>query len=446
MLKSLKTTRSSRAPARHKAMCRESSPMVNFGASRFAQAASRSDNLLAFNLLVTCASQDLAVKPFAMSESALQALSYLQIRKVSHRYGKTVALRSVCLNAAKSEILALLGPSGSGKSTLLGAIAGIVKPEEGEILVNGRNLLGSPPEARKLGMVFQDYALWPHMTVAQNIAFPLRARGCPQREIKTKVATALRRVGLPGLDERRPHELSGGQQQRVALARAIVGDVQLLLLDEPLSALDPATRSTVRSELAEILRRLDMTTVIVTHDREEAFELAHRIAVLVDGEIQQHATPEVIYECPANVTVARFMGVNVLSVQALDEGRVRLRGERTELALPLYDNKQPSHVAIVPERTSIVRDPAGLQNVIPAKLLKAQYRGGDYRLQVRVGAETEGQIIEVRSKSSPEAESVYVHLPVEAIHVISALAVAESAAMHGAIAPDPLTALKEEPV
>ena len=164
--------------------------------------------------------------------------------------------------------MALLGPSGSGKSTLLAAIAGIVKPHAGEILVDGRNLLDLPTEARGLGMVFQDYALWPHMTVAQNVAFPLRARKYPSRAISDRVDGALKRVGLQGFELRRPHQLSGGQQQRVALARAIAAETQLLLLDEPLSALDPATRSSVRGELAEILRKLDLTTIIVTHDRE----------------------------------------------------------------------------------------------------------------------------------------------------------------------------------
>lgn len=353
-----------------------------------------------------------------MSASHLPDVSYLQIRNLSHRYGKTSALQSVSLNAAKSEIVGLLGPSGSGKSTLLAAIAGIIRPADGKILVDGRNLFDFPPEARGLGMVFQDYALWPHMSVAQNIAFPLRARGRPYREIKIQVNKALRRVGLEGFEERRPHQLSGGQQQRVALARAIVAEVQLLLLDEPLSALDPATRCTIRSELAEILRSLDLTTVIVTHDREEAFELADRIAVLVDGQIQQHAEPQEIYERPANVTVATFMGVNVLSVEALGENRARLGGGSDQLELPPYGGETPTHVAIVPERTSIIHDPAGLKNVIQGRLVKTQYRGGDYRLQVRIGGAPNGQIVEARSKTAPSGESVYLHLPVEGIHII----------------------------
>ena len=367
----------------------------------------------------------------------------MQVRNISHRYDQKLALQSVSLDAARSEILALLGPSGSGKSTLLAAIAGIIKPGAGEIVVGGRNLLDLPPEARGLGMVFQDYALWPHMTVAQNIAFPLRARGYPSGEIKIQVERALRRVGLEGFEKRRPHELSGGQQQRIALARAIVAEVRLLLLDEPLSALDPATRSTIRGELAEILRRLDLTTVIVTHDREEAFELADRIAVLVDGEIQQHAEPEVIYERPANVTVARFMGVNVLSLDAFADGKAQLSGGPARLELPADAGEIRSHVAIVPERTTVTHDPGGLKNVIPGHLLKTQYRGGDYRLQVRIGNAQDGQIIEARSQTAPRGELLYVHLPVEAIHVIPQSAMTRRLQVNQPSTNQVLAALKE---
>src|SRR5918999_2611715 len=156
------------------------------------------------------------------------ALAFLAIENVTHRYGQKAALKNVSLQAQKSDIVALLGPSGSGKSTLLAAIAGIIRPSAGRITVGGQNLLDLPPEARGLGMVFQDYALWPHMTVAQNVAFPLRSRGYPPREINARVEEALKRVGLHGFERRRPHELSGGQQQRVALARAVVAETQLL--------------------------------------------------------------------------------------------------------------------------------------------------------------------------------------------------------------------------
>ncbi len=345
-------------------------------------------------------------------------VSYLQIRNLSHRYDQKLALSNISLDVAKSEILALLGPSGSGKSTLLAAIAGIVKPLAGEILIGGRSLLNLPPEARGLGMVFQDYALWPHMTVSQNIAFPLRARKYPSVVVNQRVDEALKRVGLQGFELRRPHQLSGGQQQRVALARAIAAETQLLLLDEPLSALDPATRSSVRGELAEILRQLHLTTIIVTHDREEAFELADRIAVLVDGEIQQHGGPQEVYERPANIVVARFMGVNVLSLEALCSTTGQLDGAGGHFELPNLNGVKPSRIAIVPERTWTVSLAGGLNNVIPGQLVKGQYRGGEYRLHVRVGNGSDGEIIEARSKTAPTGERLFVHLPVEAIHVI----------------------------
>jgi ABC-type Fe3+/spermidine/putrescine transport system ATPase subunit len=362
-----------------------------------------------------------------MPSTEFSAGSYLEIKNISHRYGDNVALDQVSLETDRSEILALLGPSGSGKSTLLAAIAGIIKPNAGQIFVGGRNLLELPPESRGLGMVFQDYALWPHMTVAQNVAFPLRSRNYPPREINARVEETLRRVGLYGLERRRPHELSGGQQQRVALARAVVAETQLLLLDEPLSALDPATRTSVRGELADILRNLDLTTVIVTHDREEAFELADRIAVLIDGQIQQHSKPQEVYERPANLRVAQFMGLNVLPVQILSDGQAQLNRSQRRLDIPGGASEGPGHLAIVPERTWVTDDYAEGKNVVQAHLVKTQYRGGEYRLQVKVGDPNAGWIIEARSKEAPQEESLYVHLPTEAIHVIQESAVAERA-------------------
>lgn len=345
--------------------------------------------------------------------------SFLQIKNITHLYGQKAALRSVSLDARKSEVLALLGPSGSGKSTLLAIIAGILKPSEGKILLDGRDLLQFAPEVRGLGMVFQDFALWPHMTVAQNVGFPLRARRRPAAEIKLRAEEALKRVGLQGFEERRPHELSGGQQQRVALARAVVAETQLLLLDEPLSALDPATRSSVRSELADILRKLDLTTIIVTHDREEAFELADRIAVLVDGQIQQHSRPEDVYERPANLTVARFMGVNLLSVRVVGNGRAELRSNPCcRLELPHTPAIGPAELSIVPEQTRVTENRTETRNILPAELLRSQYRGGEYRLQVRVGNPENGQIVEARSKERPCGERLFVHLPVESIHMV----------------------------
>jgi ABC-type Fe3+/spermidine/putrescine transport system ATPase subunit len=286
-------------------------------------------------------------------------------------------------------------------------------------VLGGRDLLQLPPEARGLGMVFQDFALWPHMTVAQNVAFPLRVRKYPTNVLRQRTQEALKRVGLEGFGGRRPHELSGGQQQRVALARAVVAETQLLLLDEPLSALDPATRSTVRGELAEILRKLDLTTIIVTHDREEAFELAGCIAVLVNGEIQQHARPEDVYERPANVTVARFMGANLLSVRLLNGGTAEIKSSPPRrLELPYHTGEGPAYLAIVPEKTHITDNRVGRTNVLQAQVLGVQYRGGEYQLQVRIGDSETGQILEARSNEYPRGDWLFLHLPSEALHVI----------------------------
>ncbi len=354
-----------------------------------------------------------------MHLSYTRGLPFLEIWNVSHSYGRKPALKDVSLEVKQSEVLALLGPSGSGKSTLLAIIAGIVKPDGGKVVLDGRNLLDLPPASRGLGMVFQDFALWPHMTVAQNVAFPLRARRRSPGEVKMRVEEALKRVDLHGFEGRRPQELSGGQQQRVALARAIVAQTQLLLLDEPLAALDPATRSAVRSELAEILRKLRLTTIIVTHDREEAFELADRIAVLVEGKVQQHATPEETYERPTNLTVARFMGTNVLSVHIFNDGSAALSNNaRARLKLNSFGREGPAHLAIVPEQTRVTSNFTGATNVLSAHLLGAQYRGGEYRIRLRIGDHETGQIIEARSKEKPREDRLLVQMPAEAIHVI----------------------------
>jgi ABC-type Fe3+/spermidine/putrescine transport system ATPase subunit len=347
----------------------------------------------------------------------------LEIAGIWHYYGDKAALKDIWLDARQSEVLALLGPSGSGKSTLLAAVAGMIEPSGGAIRLRGRNLIGLAPEDRGLGMVFQDYALWPHMTVMQNVAFPLRARRLPASEVTIRAQNAVARVGLEGFEARRPHQLSGGQQQRVALARAVTAEPQLLLLDEPLSALDPATRAAVRGELAALLRKLGLTSIIVTHEREEAFELADRVAVLVDGQIQQHASPREVYERPANLAVARFMGVNLLALVIAGDGRAALRNNPIcSIDIPPGAAKGAAEIAIVAERTRVV-DPRSVRgNVIEAEVLRCQYRGGEYRLQVRLGSAESGQIIEARSQEQPRGEQVFVHLPIESLHLIGSTA------------------------
>ncbi len=355
-----------------------------------------------------------------MDFSHPQEQPFLHLRNLSHAYGQKTVLQEVSLEVRKSEVLALLGPSGSGKSTLLSVLAGIVTPTRGEFFLDGQEISRLPAEMRGLGMVFQDFALWPHMTIAENVGFPLRVRKCAQTEITRRTDEALMRVGLESFQSRRPQQLSGGQQQRVALARAVVAETRLLLLDEPLSALDPATRASVRGELTDILRTLDLTTIIVTHDREEAFELADRIAVLIEGKIQQHAQPGGCLRTSSQFAVARFMGANLLSAQIR---RRRAPSSDDSSALLCSSNvrglKDWSTWPSCPNRLEVSRILAPVaRNVFPAHLLRTQYRGGEYRLQVRIGNRGLGPIIEVRSKTACWKTQIFVHLPAEAIHII----------------------------
>ena len=223
-------------------------------------------------------------------------------------YGRVVVLDGVTLEIAPGEFFALLGPSGSGKSTLLRVIAGFVQHQGGRLLIDGRELSDEPAWVRRVGMVFQNYALWPHLNVRENVAFGLVESGMPRRQIDERVAEALDQVELGGLAHRSPGQLSGGQQQRVALARTLVTEPQLLLLDEPLSNLDRTLRVQMRQELHKLQRRLGITTIFVTHDQEEAMTSADRIAVLDRGVVQQVGTPITLYDYPATPFVAGFVG------------------------------------------------------------------------------------------------------------------------------------------
>ena len=232
----------------------------------------------------------------------------VDIRNVALSFGSTQVLRDVTLSVAPGEFFALLGPSGSGKSTLLRLIAGFNRNQSGQVLIDGRDVSAIPPWQRDVGMVFQSYALWPHMTVAQNVAFGLEERKLPREEIRRKVAAVLELVGLTGLAARRPGQLSGGQQQRVAIARTIAIEPKVLLLDEPLSNLDAKLRLHMRTELQAPAEALGITTIFVTHDQEEAMSISDRIAVIDEGVIQQVGTPMDLFDHPVNRFVAQFVG------------------------------------------------------------------------------------------------------------------------------------------
>jgi len=222
--------------------------------------------------------------------------------------GQHLAVRDVSLTVADGELMVLVGPSGSGKSTVLRLIAGLDRPTSGRILIDGQDITDQPPQRRDLAMVFQSYALYPHMTVQENLSFGLRMRRIPPAEIAARVAQTAAHLGIEGLLQRRPSQLSGGQQQRVALGRAIVRQPKAFLFDEPLSNLDPALRLETRAQLAVLHRRLNATMVYVTHDQEEAMTLGTRIGVMRDGSLEQVDSPGVVYGRPANTFVAQFIG------------------------------------------------------------------------------------------------------------------------------------------
>jgi putative spermidine/putrescine transport system ATP-binding protein/spermidine/putrescine transport system ATP-binding protein len=232
----------------------------------------------------------------------------VQLDGVTKRFGAVVAVADTWLKVRRGEFLTLLGPSGCGKTTLLNLIAGFLDPDAGELFIGGQRVTDTPPHQRSIGMVFQNYALFPHMDVANNVAFGLKMRKTPRDEIRKRVAAALDVVRLGGLGERRPRQLSGGQQQRVALARALVINPDVLLLDEPLSALDKNLRAEMQVELKQIHQRVGITTVFVTHDHGEALSLSDRISVMSNGVIQQISAPNEVYRRPANAFVASFIG------------------------------------------------------------------------------------------------------------------------------------------
>jgi len=254
-----------------------------------------------------------------VSAEHLVRLSEVRMESVGKRYGDHWAVREVSLSIRPGEFYTLLGPSGCGKTTLLRLLAGFVTPDEGRIVVDDEVIDAVPPWKRNLGMVFQHYALWPHLTVFENVAFGLRERGVSGRALAERVAAALGQVGLAGFEARRPSQLSGGQQQRVALARTLVVEPRLLLLDEPLSNLDAVLRAQMRLELGRLHREVGTTTLYVTHDQAEALALSTRIAVLERGRIVQEGKPEEIYWRPRTRFVAEFVGAaNLLPVRVTE--------------------------------------------------------------------------------------------------------------------------------
>lgn len=325
---------------------------------------------------------------------------FLNIAGLSAGYGATRVLDGLDLAIGKGEFVALLGSSGCGKTTLLRAIAGFVKPSRGSISVDGADVTRQPPDKRGMALVFQSYALWPHMTVAQNIGYGLKLRGRSKAEIARRVGELEDLLGLSGLGGRKPGALSGGQRQRVALGRALAIDPQILLLDEPLSNLDARIRLKVRHDISALQKRLGITAVHVTHDREEAMVMADRIVILDRGRIAQQGTPQALYNRPASPFVAAFMGA---------ENRIdltgRIAGDRVIVAAgpanaaadlpldgrPLADG--PLEGRFRAEAASILAGAGGGTATrdaleLPGRVEAASYPGGAWRHSVRVGEDT----------------------------------------------------------
>lgn len=311
----------------------------------------------------------------------------LKIENVGAAYGSNVVLDGINLSIKPGELFALLGPSGCGKTTLLRLIAGFADASHGRIVVGGKDISPLPPWKRDVGMVFQSYALWPHMTVGDNVAFGLRERRLPRAEIKRRVEAALTFVGLTTHIDRRPSQLSGGQQQRVALARTIAIEPKILLLDEPLSNLDAKLRVQVRRELRALQKSLGLTTVIVTHDQEEANTICDRVAVMNGGKVQQVGTPTELYERPANLFVAQFLGTaNVL------EGRRTGAGFESDLGIVLpfprdHDVKPESKPVFRPQDAALISkgQPGGHASSIAGRIVEREFLGNTVRYGIAAG-------------------------------------------------------------
>ena len=303
--------------------------------------------------------------------------------------GEQLVVRSLDLDIQRGEFLSLLGPSGSGKTTTLMMLAGFESPTAGDILLDGKQITRTPPHKRNFGMVFQNYALFPHMTVAQNVAYPLTVRKVPQAEQEVRVKKALDMVRLSGMGDRMPTRLSGGQQQRVALARALVFEPQLVLMDEPLGALDKQLREHMQLELKELHRQLGVTFVYVTHDQGEALTMSDRVAVFNEGVIQQLADAQSLYEAPSNRFVAGFVGDSTVLRGTLGStGDVELDGLPQRLSGLNVNQSVPGakvEVCVRPERIALhAQAPAG-GNCLQAQVSGIVYYGDHVRLQCELG-------------------------------------------------------------
>lgn len=325
----------------------------------------------------------------ASAGPVVTAAKKIEITNVNVHYGDLHVLRDISLDIQPGEFFAFLGPSGCGKTTLLRLIAGFNTASSGGVQVGGQDILAMPPWKRDVGMVFQSYALWPHLSVARNVAFGLEERKLPKAEVNKRVMAALELVGMAHLADRRPSQLSGGQQQRVAVARTIAIEPKVLLLDEPLSNLDAKMRVQVRRELRDLQQRLNLTTIFVTHDQEEANAICDRIAVFGDGRIQQVGRPMDLYERPDNLFVANFLGTaNILDGQLATVNGKRLFKVTDTISVPVPDDvvvKPGTKLVFRPQHASL--EDAGGEGVrLPGRVSNIEFLGASVRYGVMVGA------------------------------------------------------------
>jgi iron(III) transport system ATP-binding protein len=353
------------------------------------------------------------------------------VRNLTKRFGPLEVVNRVDLAIQEGELFTLLGPSGCGKTTLLRLIAGFYVPDEGEVYFDERRVNDVPPHERGIGMVFQNYALWPHMTVFENAAYGLKLQNIGRSEIAAQVMSVLEKVKLTGLGDRYPGQLSGGQQQRVALARALVLNPKILLLDEPLSNLDAKIRIQVRAEIRKLQKELGITTVYVTHDQEEALTLSDRIAVFNQGKVLQVGPPKELYERPANRFVADFIGINNLiegTVQSIDaqHRQLTVKSAFGELSALLDDRLQVGDRCILcirPENAAFGGEAAAGRNLVNGRIAFAAYLGNAVRYDVELA---QGVIFKVDIRDSwhheqlPMGSAVSLSFPISSTVAISA--------------------------
>ena len=371
-------------------------------------------------------------------------MGFLDLVEVQKRFGDTVAVESFNLAAERGEFVSFLGPSGCGKTTTLRMIAGFENPSAGTITIDGKDVTNVPPNRRNVGMVFQSYALFPNMTVADNIGFGLKVRKRPSDQVKKRVAELLDIVNLPDKGGRYPYQLSGGQQQRVALARALAFEPQVLLLDEPLSALDAKIRVALRHEIRAIQRQLGITTVYVTHDQEEALSLSDRVVVMSEGRMEQVGTPFEIYNFPATAFVASFVGtLNVLDGKIVDAGRGEISiSDQTINLTRKFEGQpgQPIRVALRPEMGTLAERPVGCTRLV-GRVSDVSFLGSIVRIRVQLGTgaalsggngSSDGQVVMLDEFNEPSlkvpqlGDTVAVSFPMDGPLVLDAQAPVES--------------------